>query len=312
MIYRYGADTPSFPTIVSADQDGAPIGFGALSGLVAGQDGKLFAVSDSFYATSKIFEIDASKKPAVITRAIEVTRDGQPFGYDLEGIALKRDGGFWLVSEGNMEREKDPTQNLLLSVSADGAVEEEIELPKEVADQAIRFGFEGVAVMGEGEDERVVVAIQRPWKDDPDNQSRLGFYAPATGEWTFVRYPLDVPAGKGWIGLSEVTALGDRRLALIERDNQGGPGAAVKKVTLVDLSGVTPAPAGQDLPLVAKSAAIDMLPALQGLNGWTIEKIEGLAMLPDGRLLMVSDNDGVADALGESRLLDLGPMPVTN
>jgi hypothetical protein len=312
MIYQYGAETPSFPTIVSADRDGAPIGFGALSGLVADKDGRLFAVSDSFYATSKIFEIDASRKPAVITRAVEVTKGGQPFGYDLEGIALKPDGGFWLVSEGNMEREKDPTQNLLLSVSADGAVEKEIELPKEVADQAVRFGFEGVAVVGEGQDERVVVAIQRPWKDDPENQAKLGFYAPATGEWSFVRYPLDAPAGKGWIGLSEVTALGDGRLALIERDNQGGPAAAVKKVTLVDLAGVTPAPAGQDLPVLAKSQGTDVLPALQGLNGWTIEKIEGLAMMPDGRLLLVSDNDGVADALGESRLLDLGPLPVTN
>jgi hypothetical protein len=279
---------------------------------VAAGEGRLFAVSDSFYATSKIFEVDVSKKPAVITRAIEVTKDGQPFGYDLEGIALKPGGGFWLVSEGNMEREENPTQNLLLSVSAEGAVEQEIELPKEVADQAVRFGFEGVAVVGEGQDERVVVAIQRPWKDDPENQAKLGFYAPASAEWSFVRYPLDQPAGKGWIGLSEVTALADGRLALIERDNQGGPGAAVKKVTLVDLSGVTPASAGQDLPVVAKSTAIDVLPALQGLNGWTIEKIEGLAMLPDGRLLVVSDNDGVADALGESRLLDLGPMPATN
>jgi hypothetical protein len=312
MIYQYGAEAPSFPTVVSADKDGAPIGFGALSGLVAGPDGKLFAVSDSFYATSKIFEIDTAQKPAVITRAIEVTKDGQPFGYDLEGIALKPDGGFWLVSEGNMKREKNPTQNLLLSVAADGAVEKEIALPKEVADQAIRFGFEGVAVMGEGQDERVVVAIQRPWKDDPDNQAKLGFYAPATGEWSFVRYPLDAPSGKGWIGLSEVTALGGGRLALIERDNQGGPAAAVKKVTLVDLAGVTPASAGQDLPVVAKSTGVDVLPVLQGLNGWTIEKIEGLAMMPDGRLLMVSDNDGVADALGESRLLDLGTLSATD
>ncbi len=312
MVYEYGTENPSYPSIVSTDHDGAPIGFGALSGMVAGSDGKLFAVSDSYYATSKIFEVDVSKKPAEIVRSIQVTKDGQPFGYDLEGIALRADGGFWLASEGNMEREKNPTQNILLAVSADGAVEKEIELPKEIADQAIRFGFEGVALIGEGDEERVVVAIQRGWKDDPENHAKLAFYAPATGEWTFVRYPLDAPAGKGWVGLSEVTALDDQRLALIERDNQGGPAAAIKKVTLVDLSDVTPMPAGQDLPVVDKTTAVNILPVLQGLNGWTIEKIEGLAMLPDGRLVMVSDNDGVDDSLGESRFLDLGALPASN
>jgi DNA-binding beta-propeller fold protein YncE len=312
MIYQYGSGAPSFPTIVSADQDGAPIGFGALSGLVAGPDGKLFAVSDSFYATSKIFEIDASQKPAVITRSITVTKDGQPQAYDLEGIALRNGGGFWLVSEGNPEREKNPTSNLLIAVSADGVVEREIELPKEVADQAVRFGFEGVAVIGEGNSERVVVAIQRPWKDDPENQAKLGFYAPSSGEWTFVRYPLDAPARKGWIGLSEITSIGGSRLALIERDNQGGPAAAVKKVTVVDLTDVAPAAAGQSLPAVEKAAGIDVLPVLQALNGWTIEKIEGLAMMPDGRLVIVSDNDGVGDTLGEARFLDLGPLAASN
>ncbi|WP_191058085.1 esterase-like activity of phytase family protein [Geminicoccus harenae] len=312
MIYQYGAEAPSFPSIVSADVDGVPIGFGALSGLAAQGDGRLFAVSDSFYASSKIFEIDPSQRPAVITRAITVTKDGQPVHYDLEGIVAKPEGGFWLVSEGNMERAENPTENLLLDVAADGTVQGEIALPEELAAQAIRFGFEGVAVTGDGQDQRVVVAIQRPWKDDPENQAKLGFYAPASGEWTFARYPLDAPAGKGWIGLSEVTALGDGRLAFIERDNQGGPAAAVKKVTLVDLAGITPAPAGQDLPVVTKRTAIDVLPALQDLNGWTIEKIEGLALLPDDRLVMVSDNDGAADASSEARFLDLGPLAASN
>ncbi|HWL68943.1 MAG TPA: esterase-like activity of phytase family protein [Geminicoccus sp.] len=311
MIYQYGAEATSFPSIVSAEVDGAPIGFGALSGLAAAGDGRLFAVSDGFYASARIFEIDPSQRPAVITRAITVTKDGQPVHYDLEGIALKPEGGFWLVSEGNTERAENPTENLLLDVAADGAVRQEIALPEEVAGQAIRFGFEGVTVTGEGGSQRVVVAIQRPWKDDAANEAKLGFYTPASGEWSFARYPLDAPAGKGWVGLSEVTALADGRLALIERDNQGGPGAAVKKVTVVDLHGVTPAPIGQDLPLLTKSTAFDVLPVLQRTHGWTIEKIEGLAQLPDGRLVLASDNDGAADALSEAGLFDLGPLPAT-
>ena len=190
-------------------------------------------------------------------------------------------------------------------------VQREIELPKGLAAKAGRYGFEGVAVLGEGGDERVVVAIQRPWKDAPDNQTMLAIYTPATETWTFVGYHLDAPAGEGWVGLSEVTALGGEKLALIERDNQGGPSAMVKKVTVVDLTGITPVSAGAPLPELAKTEAVDVLPFLQALHGWTIEKIEGLAYT-DGRLGSVSDNDGVADAVGESRFIDLGPFAATN
>jgi Esterase-like activity of phytase len=312
-IYARSADAPPYPTVVS-DIDpatGAPIGWGALSGLAADPDdpNRLYAVSDSAYAVSRIYTIDAAQMPARITGYVDLAKDGAPAGYDLEGIALRPGGGFWLVSEGDPEAESAlQQQSLLLAAAADGTVEREIALPDAAYEGAIRFGFEGVAARGEGEGEQVVVALQRAWKDDPEDTAKLAIYSPAQDSWSFVRYPLEAPkSGRGgWVGLSEITHLDGDRFALIERDNQPGSYAAIKTITVVDLGGVEPAAWGADLPLVEKTTAIDLLPAMQASRGWISDKAEGFAITTDGRVFAVTDNDGVNDASGETLLLQLG------
>ncbi len=63
----------------------------------------------------------------MITDALRITRDGAPAQkLDIEGVALDGEGGFWLASEGNPEREKDPTQIVRECEGPDGAVVEEI------------------------------------------------------------------------------------------------------------------------------------------------------------------------------------------
>ena len=47
---------------------------------------------------------------------------------------------------------------------------------------------------------------------------KLLAYKPADKSWGAVHYPLD-KAEAGWVGLSEITAVGDR-VIIIERDNQ--------------------------------------------------------------------------------------------
>ena len=98
---------PAYPTIVvEPDDDGMPLGWGALSG--AGRRrrrsaGKLYAVTDSVYrSAAAIFTIDATQNAGADHRRRPiVTRDGEPAQkLDLEGIALDGDGGFWLASEG--------------------------------------------------------------------------------------------------------------------------------------------------------------------------------------------------------------------
>ena len=67
MIYERAEGTAAYPQITSADKDGSPIGFGALSGLAAIKDkpGMLYAVSDSVYSSQpRIFTIDATQTPA--------------------------------------------------------------------------------------------------------------------------------------------------------------------------------------------------------------------------------------------------------
>lgn len=162
-----------------------------------------------------------------------------------------------------------------------------------------------MATWGEGDAQELIVAIQRAWKDDPEDMAKLAAYDPAAKSWGFVHYPLEKPAGEGWVGLSEMTALGGDRFALIERDNQSGAAAALKSVTVISLAGVEPKPLGGDLPMVEKSVAIDLLPEMLVTKGWISDKPEGLALLASGELIAVTDNDGVEDATGETLLLRL-------
>jgi hypothetical protein len=309
-VYERAEATPAYPTIVSAtDANGLPLPWAAISGTVADAKdaGKLHAVTDSVFKEARILTIDATKKPAVITAAMTVTKDGRPAKLlDLEGIALASDGGFWLASEGNPEREKDKTQSILVKTDAKGAVAQEITIPEKLADGATRFGFEGVAVLGSGADETIWIAVQREWKDDPKGMTKLLAYKPATGSWGAVHYPLD-KAETGWVGLSEITAA-PGGLVVIERDNQVGRDAKVKKLVFVPLEGVTPAPLGGPLPGVAKKELRDLLPDLSSPQGFVLDKIESFAIDAAGDAFVITDNDGVDDHSGETQFLGLGKL----
>ncbi|MEE2951425.1 MAG: esterase-like activity of phytase family protein [Pseudomonadota bacterium] len=295
MIYERAEGTPAYPTIVSVDQNGIPLGWGALSGLAGDpQDAaKLYSVSDSFYKNQpRIFTIDASSMPARITGAVTITENGEPMQkLDLEGVTPDGEGGFWLASEGNPEKE---IPHRILHVNSDGAVQEGVDLPKELSDQSTRFGAEGITMAGD----TLWIAVQREWKDDPKGEVKLLAYKPASKEWGAVRYPLD-KAEKGWVGLSEITAH-DGALYIIERDNQIGEAAKEKKLYKVSLDGLTPAPLSGDLPLVEKTEVHDFLPDLQAYNGFVVDKIEGFTFAADGTAYAVTDNDGVDDSSGET------------
>ncbi|MGF1562769.1 MAG: esterase-like activity of phytase family protein [Geminicoccaceae bacterium] len=307
------ADTLPYPQIVSNDDEatGAPIGWGALSDLVGDPEdaNTLYAVTDSFYSESAILTIDASETPARITERTVVTKDGAPVYYDLEGIAPAQGGGFWLATEGNAENETESLQRAtLIKVDAEGVVEQEAFFPDAAYEHASNRGFEGVAAYEQDGVEKVVVAVQTGWKDDPEGVTKLGIYTPSEDSWSFVGYPLEAPKSErgGWVGLSSITHLGDARFALIERDNQQGDYAVIKTVTTIDLAGVEPVAYGEELPVVEKTMAIDILPAMQASGGWITDKPEGLGVTADGRVFLVTDNDGTDDATGETMFIELG------
>ena len=67
-----------------------------------------------------------------------------------------------------------------------------------------------------------------------------------------------------------------------------------------------PAAEGQRFALVNKQLERDLLPDLKSTGGWVLDKVEGAAVDKRGRLFVVTDNDGVEDASGETRFMRLG------
>lgn len=304
MFYRLGDAQPAYPQLVSErDEQGAPIGWGALSGLTADpeQPGILYAVNDSFYSSQpRIFTIDATVHPARITRATDITRDGKPAEkLDLEGITADGKGGFWLASEGN---EKKEVPHALYHVNASGEIDHVQPLPESLLAYQTRFGAEGIAL----HDNALWIVMQRPWGDDPDNHAKLLRLDLTSGEWTAAHYPLEI-ASQGWVGLSDIE-IHNGRIYILERDNQIGEAAAIKRLYALQLDDVKTAPLGNTLPVVNKVEVRDFIPDLVGLNGYVPDKIEGFAIDRKNIGFFVTDNDGVDDSSGETLWFKIGEM----
>lgn len=303
-----------YPMIESADDaQGLPIPWVALSGLAADpmDSDILYAVSDTFLSSAFVYTVDVSGEPARIIDRVEVT--GASGDLDLEGVAVGPDGNFWLGSEGQTAGGRD---NLVLHVNAlTGAVISEIELPAAMVDQRRSNGIEGIAVTGTAGAEVVYVAIQRAWPDEGDTDkvnTKIGRFDVAAGEWGFVHYPLEAEGNGGWIGLSDLTPLPNGNFAIIERDKGWGPStglnAELKALFEVDLASADFRPYGDELVTIDKHLFLDVLPALEANSIWTAEKLEGFAVTGDNRMFVVTDNDGVDDAPGETVFLNLGTV----
>lgn len=127
----------------------------------------------------------------------------------------------------------------------------------------------------------------------------------AADAWTFVNYEKVAPAA-GWVGLSEITLLPDGTFAIVERDNQLGPAAVTKKVYGVNLADAPFRPYDEELATVDKTLLADVLDELNANSVWTPDKLEGLAVTADGDAFIVTDNDGVDEAIGQTVFLGLG------
>jgi hypothetical protein len=307
MIYERAEGEAAYPQLVSTEKDGELIGFGALSGLapVPEKPGFVYAVNDSFYASQPtIFTIDATAKPAKIVDALRITRNGAAAQkLDIEGITPDGEGGFWLANEGDADK---LYSHAIVNVNAKGEIQKEIAIPAELRAHEKRFGFEGITSVGEGDDKVLWLAVQREWGDDEKGFVKLVSYKPSSKEWGAVRYPLD-KAETGWVGLSEITANGDYAY-VIERDNQIGQAAKLKKLFRVALADMKPAKLGGDLPVVKKEEVRDLIPDLKATNGYVVDKVEGFTIDAAGNGFVVTDNDGVDDSSGETLFFGIGPI----
>ncbi len=231
---------------------------------------------------------------------------------DFEGIATATGGGFWLASEGagTVGEAGRPVNslNFLVKTDDDGVITKVVTLPASINSQQVRFGFEGVAEHGGF----VYVAFQRQWNGEAD--ARIGVYDIALDSWSFLKYPLEAPASQngGWVGLSEISVIGDGlgggEFMVIERDNQAGPDAAIKRLYKFDVTGLLPNTDPALAPSVSKVLVRDLLGDLADSGGLVTEKIEGAAIARDGKVYVVNDNDGVDNHSGETRLLRFGTI----
>jgi Esterase-like activity of phytase len=311
-LYELGRGPARYPYVQSG---GVP--WVALSGL-AGDPWRrdtLWAVSDSYLAQAYLYRVDVSRRP-LITRRIPVGGVGvtdQRLGdYDVEGVVARREGGFWLASEGRTNAGSS-RPNLLVRADDAGNVLDSVPLPESLSAGATSSGFEGVTVTGSAArgDETVYAVVQREWADDDAGFVKIARYEVAAKRWTFARYPLgpvESPAG-GVVGLSEITLLPDgHSVAIVERDDRLAGQARVKRLFGVDLAdpAVTWREHGKPLDTVRKRLLRDVLDELDAASISVPDKLEGVGVTADGRVYLATDNDGVDENFGETLFLGLG------
>ena len=333
-LYAYSSRPAAYPTVQSAQRlDGTAIPWGAISGLSADPANSqiLYAIEDGYFGSNRIYTLDVSRKPAVLVAETTITDSDNVFAgirtasktekagkfdevdlarmintdksvnIDAEGIAKASDGGFWVASEGagtKADAENFPikSRNVIFKTYASGVIENVIGLPKSVNKLQVNFGFEGVAEYNG----KLYVAFQRAWRGETN--PRIGIYDIALNQWAFVYYPLDVPESQngGWVGLGDISSMGEGKFLVVERDNQSGPDAALKRLYVINLStyidGIT----------LSKTRVRDLMTDLARTGGLIPEKIEGAAVMANGDVYIINDNDGVSNNSGETQLINLG------
>jgi len=244
--------------------------------------------------------------------------------FDPEGIRVSSTGTLFVSDEyGPYIVEMDRQGNVLrrIAVPADFAIanpsaDPTAELTGNTSGRQANRGMEGLAISPDGT--TLFGIMQNALLQDnaltPGTVDRVSVYTRilridlATGATEEYVYPL-VAANRGQ-GVSEILAINDDELLVLERDNrsrlQTPPQDPTRKqIWKIDLTGATDVsdvtlPATGALPTgvqaVSKAPFINLLDPVYGLFDTVPEKLEGLTWgpdLPDGRhlLYVVSDND---------------------
>ncbi|MFD5650084.1 esterase-like activity of phytase family protein [Streptomyces sp. NPDC127039] len=116
-------------------------------------------------------------------------------------------GGVWLAVEGGTG-----AGDKLVRLDARGVTRQVVPLPADVAAGLGKQGFEGVTATTDWRRHEVVwAALRRESAGDPAGVVRLARYDVTVGTWSWYGYRLEPTGTAGdWMGLSEITAVGDR------------------------------------------------------------------------------------------------------
>jgi hypothetical protein len=224
---------------------------------------------------------------------------------DSEGIAAVGNGDFYIASEGSgtIDEASRPIKslNFIFKVNNEGTIKQVLSLPAEWNAKQVRYGFEGVAY---DPDKNILVAVtQRAWGSDTHPAIHI-FDVDSGNHIGYGFYALDSVASKngGWIGLSDITYVGDGIFYILERDNQGDIDAAIKKIFAININDFT-----SNGHIFEKTMVKDILHITDAIGTTPFEKYEGLAYTKNG-VWIVNDNDGVDDARGEIQLMNIGDI----
>lgn len=259
----------------------------------------------------------ADESGRAFTGATREFSSGEPWHdlrFDGESLRVASDGTVWVADEygpGVYQFNAQGRRRRYLDVPRKFHVDRRHanpsrELSQNTSGRVPNRGFESLAMMPDGGS--IVVATQWPLIQDGGEHGR------------FVRL-LELPLSGGLarelaLGLeepglcvSELLALDDRRLLALERDDQAGRAARVKRLVELDLTGATDISgveslAGGELPAGARAVrrrvVVDLLDPRLGLTSEAFPRqVEGLTWgptLPDGRRTLIVGSDSGFEA----------------
>ncbi|MBB2891707.1 esterase-like activity of phytase family protein [Flexivirga oryzae] len=160
-----------------------------------------------------------------------------PYGYDPEGLAVMRDGSFWV---------SDEYGPFITHFSRDGRAIERLSpfdgsLPTELSEREPNKGMEGLTVTPDG---KTLVGIMQAGLNAPDGPKSKNVSAVRivtidirtrrTAEYIYLLHSDDKPS----TAVSEISALNDHQFLVDERDGEMEPNAN-KKLYRIDLRGAT-------------------------------------------------------------------------
>lgn len=222
-------------------------------------------------------------------------------GLDPEGIAVDAAGNFWVCDEYGPFIVKFDHQGKMLKRYGPGD-----GLPAIMRYRIPNRGFEGLTITPTGK----LVAAEQSVLDiegktaDKAAFTRLVELDPATASTRMFAYPIDVDVYRSpkEAKIGDIAAISENKFLVIEqgKDKQGNMRNLIYEVDIehaTDLSGVKIA--GDELEtaspqLVQENIWFASKRLILNLRdyGWTAEKAEGIALLPDKKtLVIINDND---------------------
>lgn len=242
------------------------------------------------------------------------------WGIDAEGIAVDRDGNFWLCEEGGPTVWKLNQNGVVLKRYSPYAGLPGAEAIDVAIDTVFKYrknnrGFEGITIAPNG---KIYAIIQSPVLfpttsiGESTRIHRLLEINPATDATRMFAYLNDGVIGssgpnqirlKDW-KFGDMAAINDTTFLVLEAALRGT--TDIKKIYKINIGGATPVTSGlysgvtlEALVDSAGLAANSIVPVRKSLfmdllaNGWdaTLEKAEGMAILNDSTLFICNDND---------------------